>query len=30
MTKIILEMAWSGFGKIGDCLAYEMIGYREV
>ena len=30
MAKIIIEMAWSGFGKIGDCLAHEMIGYREV
>ena len=30
LAKIKIQMAWSGFGKIGDCLAHEMIGYREV
>ena len=25
MAAIILEMAWSNFGRIGGCLAHEMI-----
>ena len=26
MAEIILEMAWSKFGRIGGCLAHEMMG----
>ena len=26
MAEIILEIAWSNFGRIGGCLAHEMMG----
>ena len=29
MAEFILEMAWSNFGRIGGCLAHEMISRRS-